>query len=187
MRSMAHARPIGGGHPARSIPQHGIATHNSESAAATGDPGDAAALFDLRRRRPRRMPASLAGRADYLPPDEAALLRSVYHDGVTINALAAIAGLRPATIRSRLRRILRRIEDPCFAFVLASRDAWPPPMARVATACFLHGRTLRRAAADLNMSVAAVRRYRDAAAALCEAHRAAQRTKPRPTRPPAVA
>lgn len=166
MRSMAHARPTGGGDPARSNPHHDAA-HNPE----------AAAIFDLRRRRPRRMPASLAGRADYLPPDEAALLRSVYHDGVTISALAAIAGLRPATVRSRLRRILRRIEDPCFAFVLAGRDAWPPPMARVATACFLHGLTLRRAAADLNMSVAAVRRYRDAAAALYEAHRAAQRTK----------
>ena len=130
------------------------------------------APIDLRRRSARRsLPSSFAQRTDYLPPDEAALLRSVYHDGVTIAAIAAMAGVTHATIRSRLRRILHRLDDPCFAFVLAHRAAWPPPMARVAPACFLHGHPLRRTAADLNMSIAAVRRYRDAVAALCEAQR----------------
>ena len=133
--------------------------------------------IDLRRKRAREdAAAALLRHADWLTPDEQALLRAVYHDGITISDLATMSGRSHAAMRARLRRIVARLEDPCFTFVLATRESWPPAMRRVATACFLHGWPMRRAAVQCNMSIAAVRRYRDTIAALCAAqHEAAGR------------
>lgn len=134
------------------------------------NPGEPAESLDLRCRSAREKGAALLlDRAEWLTLDDRALVRSVYFDNVKIGAVAAMSGISPSTIRARLRRILRRIDDPCFAFVLAHRDRWPPAMRCVATGCFLHGLPMRRVAAQHRMSIAAVRRHRDAIAALCEA------------------
>lgn len=127
-------------------------------------------LYDLRRRHDlARLTATLLDRAEHLPPDDANLVRAVFGRGMTVSELARAAGVRTHTMSARLRRITTRLADPAFEAVLRQRDFWPPSMRDVATACILHGLTLRAAAARLGLSVGAVRRHRDAALALIAA------------------
>jgi DNA-directed RNA polymerase specialized sigma24 family protein len=58
--------------------------------------------------------------------------------------------------------------SPQFIYVLRQRDEWTPTRRRVATACLLHGLSLRQAAAALHLSLYTVRRHQDAIIALFE-------------------
>lgn len=126
---------------------------------------------DLRRRGRRELVAAIISRAPHLPPDEAALLRTVYESGQPAVSMSTLMGVRAPAVRRRLRRLTRRILSERFQFVVYNRARWTPAMRRVAVACYLHGKTVRRASADLHMSQHRVRRYRDAIEALFEASR----------------
>lgn len=161
----------------RSVCDRGGAGRSAETGRARG--AERATDYDLRRRQDFAATAeAVLARADLLTEEDAALVRSVFGRGMTLTELARAAGRRPHTVSSRLRRITARMRTPTFVFVAHYRDAWAPPMRAVATACILEGRPVREAAAHLKMSVAAVRRHRDAVLALAAA------SLPRPPRSP---
>ncbi|MBX3358524.1 MAG: hypothetical protein KF745_08850 [Phycisphaeraceae bacterium] len=104
---------------------------------------------------------TLVDRSEFLPVDEAALIRAVYGEGVAMTMLARAAGLPVAMIRRRIKKIVRRLLTDEFAFVATHLAQWPPITRRIARCCVLHGRTLRSAALELGLTVHVVRRHRD--------------------------
>ncbi len=163
----------------RSVCDRGGAGRDGSGAGQLGRRAERTTEYDLRRRGDLARAAEvLLARADLLREDEAALIRSVFGRGMTLSELARAAGRRPHTIGARVRRIAARMDTPAFAFVAGHRETWPRPMRAVATACILEGRTVREAAAHLKMSVAAVRRHRDAVLALAASAAASPRRTP---------
>lgn len=103
----------------------------------------------------------LANLADFLPPNERQLIRCLFSEGQTLIEVAALLNQPKESVRRRLHRLTRRMSAPEFAFVALRRDSWPPRLRAVACACVLEGKSLRVAAAELSMSVHAVRCMRD--------------------------
>lgn len=147
---------------------------------AAPDPGldlparlDPLAACDLRRRRRQDLAEAVIRRSAWLLPDDRALLRTVYQDGVRIASLATLRGRSesPRSLRRRVRVLVQRVLSARFTFVLRERDRWPPTRRRVAAACVLQGRTMRSAAHHLQISLHEVRRHLDAINALLSASR----------------
>ncbi|MCB9847030.1 MAG: hypothetical protein H6814_01310 [Phycisphaeraceae bacterium] len=132
-----------------------------------------AELFDRRRRQCRDLAEALVARAEYLLPEDRALLTAIYRDGASAREVALLSGATPRSIRRRIRALAQRALDPRFAFVIVHRDAWPPTRRRVATELTLHGRPLRETARLLNLTLHTVRRHADAVRVMYEAARAA--------------
>ncbi len=124
---------------------------------------------DLRRRRSRSLSDRLVARSEHLMPEDRALIRSVFRDGVSAQALAQAARVAPRRTRQRVRALVRRMLTHRYVFVLAHRESWPANRRRVATACALQGRSIRECAAHLRLSVHQVRRELAAVRALEEA------------------
>ncbi len=125
---------------------------------------------DFRLRARREMVAAVLRLAGELSPEDRELIRAVYDNGCSVGRVVTATGARQApAVRRRVRRIVRRVLSARFRFILRNRARWTPSIRRVATACLIHGRTVRRAAAELGMSHHQVRRCRAAAEALCTA------------------
>ncbi|MFN0134027.1 MAG: hypothetical protein ACKVW3_16045 [Phycisphaerales bacterium] len=125
-----------------------------------------------RLRRQREMTDVLLSRAESLPPQDSALIRAILGDGKPAREVAILLGLPPGgdrAIRRRVRRLITRMTSTTFIFVLRHGGAWPPPLRRVATACFLHGLSLRAAARELGTSLHSVRAAHAAVLALATA------------------
>jgi len=129
------------------------------------------ATVDLRRRDTREWAETIASRAEHLLPEDRALVRAVFGDGMDAKRVARLQGEPSRTVRRRVRSLAARVLSPEFEFVLARRDAWPRTRRLVATACVVQGRTLREAASHLQMSLHAVRRQMDAVRALMDEDR----------------
>lgn len=112
-------------------------------------------------------------RCEFLPPEEAALLRSVYVLGQTTIEVARLTGRPVHQVRSRVRALVRRISTPEFGFVVRARRVWPPTRRQVAEACFLRGLSTKAVAVELKLSPHQVRRHREAVSALFEAAKGA--------------
>jgi hypothetical protein len=110
-------------------------------------------------------------RARALPPEDRSLVRAILSGGQSAVTVSRLTGEDAQTIRRRTRRLCRRLLSPEFTFVLHGRAAWPEARRRVATACFLHGRSTREAAAELGMSMHTVRQHHQAIRALYESSR----------------
>ncbi|MFM9997044.1 MAG: hypothetical protein ACKVU4_14745 [Phycisphaerales bacterium] len=124
---------------------------------------------DLRRRRRRELVDDIIRRAALLPPADGALLRLVFEDGRPVSEVCALRGGSTARgLRRRVRILVRRVLSDRFRYVLVHRDQWPTTRRRVATRCVIEGRPIRDAAAELGLSVYAVRRHKMAIDALCE-------------------
>lgn len=136
---------------------HSIRNFNPDTAA------------DLRRRRQRDMVEAVVARAAWLPDAERALLEAVYRDGRSARALAGLLGENPRLVRARVRRAVKRVLDPRFAFVVRNRGRWTTSRRRVATECLLNGRSIRGAADSLGLSLHTVRLHRAAVEAQFEA------------------
>lgn len=130
---------------------------------------------DLRRRRGRELVDTLVERSAYLPQDERELVLAVYRDNRKITEVAALLNLPPRRLRARVRRLIKRLLDPRFAFVARHREQWPRTRRRVATMRFLFGRTMRQTAADLGLTLHQIRQHEAAVHALHEAERDAAR------------
>lgn len=128
-----------------------------------------AELFDRRRRQGRDLAETLVNRAEYLLPEDRALLNAIYRDGVSVREIADLTGSHPRTVRLRIRKLAQRALDPRFTFVLTHRDQWPQTRRLVATENILHGHPLRETARQLNLSLHAVRRHADAIRVMYEA------------------
>lgn len=137
----------------------------------------------------RKLIELIVSRAELLPDADAALVLAVYRDGVVLPRLVAAARTSAAPdpdphhanlayLRRRLHRLARRCIDPLFVFVSINSPALPPTMRRVATACILHGMSLRRAALTLNLSHHVVRLQRERLQALFESSQSADKSAP---------
>jgi DNA-directed RNA polymerase specialized sigma24 family protein len=141
--------------------------------------------LDLRRGIRREFAAALVERAAHLPEADRLLIEGVFRDGRSIAQIAEVwiknpdPAYTPKSLRRRLHRLVERLRSPAFALVAQHRDRWNPPMARVATACVLQGRSLREAADSLGMSLHTVRRHLDAVTAIAEAFYGGHRLDPR--------
>jgi DNA-binding transcriptional regulator LsrR (DeoR family) len=89
------------------------------------------------------------------------LLRSVYDRGMSASELAQAVGVRPRTVRRRVRRLVQRVSSPAFTFIVRAEHAWPHRRRLIGHLFFLQGRTQRAVAARLGMSVHQVRREID--------------------------
>ncbi|MBL9032081.1 MAG: hypothetical protein JNM80_10300 [Phycisphaerae bacterium] len=125
-----------------------------------------------RLRQQREVTEMLLHRAEALAPRDAALLRAVLGDGKPAREVAVLLGL-PAggerAIRRHVSRLISRLTSPEFLVVLRHSQTWPAPCRRVATACVLHGLSIRAASRSLGISLHQVRAARAAVRALVEA------------------
>lgn len=114
--------------------------------------------LDLRRSLHREHAEVIIARAACLPPQDRALVESVYDEGMTVARLAGLRNECPRALRRRLRRVIARVLSPRFAFVMRERDAWPATRRKVATSVVLHGVSMRRAATLLKCSFHTIRK-----------------------------
>jgi len=114
-------------------------------------------------------------RAALLPPAERILVETVYREGASAKAVALLRGDSPRKVRRQLKTILQRMLEAKFVFVARERDRWPRQRERVATACVLHGCSLRQSAQRLDVSLHTVRRHMQAVQTLFEADLGAKR------------
>jgi hypothetical protein len=116
------------------------------------------ASVDLRRKRTRDMAEIIADNAQWTLPDDRALLRAVYRDGMTAQRIAQLRSQSPRTVRARVRRLVARVSSDRFRFVVRQREKWPGHRRSIATACVLQGMSMRDAASFLHLSFHQVRR-----------------------------
>ena len=134
----------------------------------TGAIEDADAGVDLRRRRRRSDIDALLAMAAHLPPEDAALVRAVFGQGMRASELAAVRHESARAVRRRVRSVAKRALSPRFRVVVRDRGAWGPTRRRVADACVLQGMSMRAAAASQRLTLHSVRRHLDAINALVE-------------------
>ena len=127
--------------------------------------------LDLRRKRQRDLADSILSRAEYLARPDRTLILAVYEDNRRISHLARMMGLHPRSLRRRIRRLIERMMSPKFAFVAARRDQWSATQRRVATACVLHGLSIKAASEQLKLSHYTVRKHCDIVQTLFSAYR----------------
>jgi DNA-directed RNA polymerase specialized sigma24 family protein len=112
------------------------------------------------RRSAHNMRNSVERMLDYtehLEPGERALVESIFRRGMGLWEIARLMNVQPRTISRRLDRILGRIADPLFMYVLRNVDHWSPQRQEIARAAFLRGRSQRTIAASLDISIHRVR------------------------------
>lgn len=97
--------------------------------------------------------------AERLPADQRVLVHQVLDRGLTFNEIATLAGCTPAHVRRRYKRCLTRLSDPLFAFLEFHARSLSPDERRTAQAVLYRGLSLRAAAAELGLSLHAVRMH----------------------------
>ncbi len=107
--------------------------------------------------------------ADGLSRPDRALLEAIYERGLSAAECARMAGRDVRWMQRRVKRLLTRLADPRYAFVYARHRHWPTFRRRVARAIFLEGRSRRRTARELGVSLHRVRREADRVAAMADA------------------
>lgn len=105
---------------------------------------------------------------EWLPPRERELVRAVYGDGRSISAVARLMDADPTHLRRVLARVAARVTSPEYAFVVLNREKWPEARRRVASACWVDGRSVRETARALGLSMHKVRVEREAVRALLD-------------------
>ena len=134
---------------------------------------------DLRRARNADFAELLTLRADHLAREDRQLVLAVFRDGVRVTDLALAASspvesresdrhaLKLArTLRRRVRVLVALMLSPRFLFVVQRMSRWTPRRREIAHACEIRGLSQRQAAADLGLSLHAVRREANAINAL---------------------
>ena len=128
---------------------------------------DATEALDLRRLQRQQILDTVVSRVDGLAPTDRQLLLAVYRDGMAVENIARAACSAIGTqavlttaraLRRRVKHLVRRILTPKYAFVLLRCPEWPASRRRIARACVLEGLSMRRASAELGVSLHLVRR-----------------------------
>jgi DNA-directed RNA polymerase specialized sigma24 family protein len=134
-------------------------------ARATGIAGDGADDHESSRselgalHHRRGLIERLLDHATSLDESDAALVRSVYDNGLSATQLARALRQRPRMVRARVHRLIMRISSPAFQFVAREKDRWPPRRRQVAECIVLRARTQRQTARDLGISLHEVRKH----------------------------
>ncbi len=139
--------------------------------AANMDASAVETAADLRRQRKREMIESIVARAEHLPAGDRELLYLLFRDGKKVTDVAALLGADVRRVRRRVKRLIRLVHSPAFAYVALAAEEWPETRRRVAREVFLFGHTLRDAARTLGVSLHLVRKHAEAVRAIVEAAR----------------
>ena len=123
-----------------------------------------------RRRAGTGSHALILKAAQALPPADRALLQSVYADGRSAAEVARLRNVPERRISYHVRRLTRLVLSPEYAFVLEHRRRWSRNRARIATDCFIRGRSIREAARLSRISYHAALQHYHAVLALMQAH-----------------
>jgi hypothetical protein len=108
-------------------------------------------------KRTRVSHETLARRAEFLPPEAAALVRLHLDLGITIKEIAAFKGMPERQVRRRLARLCERLADPCFVLAARFRHTLAPGLAELAAAYWIEDLPLRQLAHSRGQSVYGVR------------------------------
>lgn len=109
--------------------------------------------------------------ASHLPPDERRLVEMTRGDGRSVRRVAMSLGHCPRALQRRLKRILDRLRDPVFAFLVIHRDLLPLALRIVGDHIILQGCTLHETAQRTRQSLHTVRHQLTALRALASAGR----------------
>lgn len=118
--------------------------------------------------------------AEFLPIEDALLVRELLGSGRTIAHLSRLMGVSRHRVRSRVNRLLARTSDPAFRYVVSRRlkacepgeegrswraparlvwpEEWPETMRIAAQMCILDGLSCRDASRRSNVSFHVLRR-----------------------------
>lgn len=156
-----------------------IHTSNLTDSVRQGKPQPTKSKLSGPTRLSRPEAERLLALADFLPLSDAALLREVLDRGRSLAHIARLQGLPRHRIRTRITRLIARINDPTFAFValqrlgpisqrslrtrsLAAAPRWPEEWSEslriVAQLCVLDGCSCRDAAIRSGISGHTLRR-----------------------------
>ena len=96
-----------------------------------------------------------------LAPPERELLEAVLIRGQSASSLARIMGVRPRTVRDRVRRLTRRLSSRRFLDAARALEYLPPDDAELARLHFCEGTSQRELARRRGMTSHALRRRMD--------------------------
>ncbi len=96
--------------------------------------------------------------AQPLPDADRLLLEQVYRQGQTFADLARLMGQREWTLRRRVARLVKRMRQPQYRFLLKRRDLLDKPVRRCAELAYFQAYSLRRIAQVTGQSLHQVRR-----------------------------
>lgn len=94
-----------------------------------------------------------------LPPAERAIMEQVFSRGMSVADIALLTGTPASTLRNRLRRLIARVRSPLYVFLDAQADLLPHDVRRTAEVMVFQGKSMRRAARDLGVSLHHVRQH----------------------------
>ena len=97
--------------------------------------------------------------AEHLAPGDRELVEQVYRHGQALARVARATGTSPHRLNRRLSRILQRMRDPRFHFVLARGALMPREVQAVARRVVVEGRSLRATARLTGLSLHRVRQH----------------------------
>lgn len=117
----------------------------------------------------------IAALASHLSAPERDLLIAIYREGLSIRTVAQLQSIDHWELRRRVARLIKRLSTPTYLVAAQLPDDLDPTCRAVARECFIEGRTVRDAAARLNLTLYSVRRERTRAIAIAQAMRAAGR------------
>ena len=100
---------------------------------------------------------ALVDGARYLGERDRALVEQVYRYGASVAGVARLTGEPVWRVRRRLRRLVARVNDPLFGFLVMYGDVVPAGARRTAEMVVFRGLSLRRAAALTGRSLHRVR------------------------------
>ncbi len=132
--------------------------------------------LDLRKRRADALNDRIVQRADWLEPDDRAMVQAMFADGYSAAQIARLSETPVRTIRARIHRIVTRLSDPRTAYVVRNAREWSRTRREIGRAIFVRGLSLRETANELEMSFYLVRRHREAIEAMFDAQRQSART-----------
>lgn len=113
--------------------------------------------IDLRTRMARESVEDLLRRARLLDPLDQSLLEQHLGNGRSVASIARERGCLPEGLRSRIKRLVARIDSPLYAMVRDRAGMWDGQMRAIAIACVGRGRSMRGAARELGIGIHVVR------------------------------
>ena len=116
---------------------------------------------DVRRHtaHQRRLNERILQLAEHLRTPDRLLLEQVYRHGLSAADVARLTGQPPRRVQRRLARLLQRMRDPLFKFVVARSELLPPPARAAARRVILQGQSLRSTAQSTGQSLHEVRQH----------------------------
>ena len=97
--------------------------------------------------------------AEHLLPEERALARAYFVEGMSASEVARLAGTTPKTVLRRIDRMVARVTSLRFVFAVNHRKSLGRMRGRVATACLVQGLSMRETSRRFGVSIYVVRSH----------------------------